>query len=220
MNKSMLTTFAAAVTMAAASAYGQAQPAAAPQASSAPADIVNLQAAAAQPAIEQVLVEPDGVAIALKENGDFQVFARGSGIYDASNPTELAAARNEATLNAKANLAKFIKEKVSSGEQASEVGKKTRMVQGDGKIQTEEVKADTVKNMAKTISTSSEAILQGVITLREQKVPGAGTGGQIQVTVGISSKTLEAVRRLTGNTDPAVVPMKNEGYIRNANTDF
>jgi hypothetical protein len=81
--------------------------------------------------------------------------------------------------------------------------------------------------MAKAITSSAEEILQGVITLREQKVPGSGTGGQIQVTVGISSKTLEAVRRLTGKpapapdvTAPAIAPVNNQRYIHNAHTDF
>ena len=64
------------------------------------------------------------------------------------------------------------------------------------------------------------------------KAPGSGTGGQLQVTVGISSKTLEAVRRLTGQpvqapaapaagpVQPAVAPVNNQGYIHNAATDF
>ncbi len=224
MNKSILTTFAAAIAMTAASAYAQQQSVAAPPASPAQADVANLQMTAAQPAIDQVLTEPDGVAIALRENGDFQIFARGSGVYDVSDPSELASARTEATLNAKANLAKFIKEKVSVEEGITDVVQKTKTLQGNGQVQTKTAKMEEVKTMAKAITTSADAILQGVITLREQKAPGAGTGGQIQVTVGISSKTLEAVRRLTGQAPtgmaPAPAPEKNEGYIHNAATDF
>ncbi len=224
MNKSILTTFAAAIAMTAASACAQEQSVAAPQASPAQADVANLQMTAVQPAIDQVLKEPDGVAIALKENGDFQIFARGSGVYDVSDPSELASARTEATLNAKANLAKFIKEKVSVEEGITDVVQKTKTLQGNGQVQTKTAKMDEVKTMAKAITTSAAAILQGVITLREQKAPGNGTGGQIQVTVGISSKTLEAVRRLTGQAPdgmaPAPAPEKNEGYIHNAATDF
>jgi hypothetical protein len=223
MNKSILTTFAA-VAITAASAYAQAQSVAAPPTSPAQADAANLQMTVVQPPIEQVLTEPDGVAIALKENGDFQIFARGSGVYDVSDPSELASARTEATLNAKANLAKFIKEKVSVEEGITDVVQKTKTLQGNGQVQTKVAKTEEVKTMAKAITTSAEAILQGVITLREQKAPGVGTGGQIQVTVGISSKTLEAVRRLTGQAPagmaPAAAPEKNEGYIHNAATDF
>ena len=224
MNKAILTTFAAAIAMTAASAYAQQQSVAAPPASPAQADVANLQMTAAQPAIDQVLTEPDGVAIALRENGDFQIFARGSGVYDVSDPSELASARTEATLNAKANLAKFIKEKVSVEEGITDVVQKTKTLQGNGQVQTKTAKMEEVKTMAKAITTSAEQILQGVITLREQKAPGIGTGGQIQVTVGISSKTLEAVRRLTGQAPdgmaPAPAPEKNEGYIHNAATDF
>ena len=224
MNKSILTTFAAVLAMTAVSAYAQQQSVAAPPTSPAQADVANLQMTAVQPAIDQVLTEPDGVAIALKENGDFQIFARGSGVYDVSDPSELASARTEATLNAKANLAKFIKEKVSVEEGITDVVQKTKTLQGNGQVQTKVAKTEEVKTMAKAITTSAEAILQGVITLREQKAPGVGTGGQIQVTVGISSKTLEAVRRLTGQAPagmaPAAAPEKNEGYIHNAATDF
>lgn len=210
-------------------ARAQQQSVAAPQASPAQADVANLQMTVAQPTIEQVLTEPDGVAIALRENGDFQIFARGSGVYDMDDPSELASARTEATLNAKANLAKFIKEKVSVEEGITDVVQKTKTLQGNGQVQTKTAKTEEVKTMAKAITTSADAILQGVITLREQKAPGAGTTGQVQVTVGISSKTLEAVRRLTGQpavqpaaqgVAPAVVPTKNEGYIHNAATDF
>ena len=210
-------------------ARAQEQTVAAPPSSPAQTDVANLQMTAAQPTIEQVLTEPDGVAIALRENGDFQIFARGSGVYDMDDPSELASARTEATLNAKANLAKFIKEKVSVEEGITDVVQKTKTLQGNGQVQTKVAKTEQVKTMAKAITASAEAILQGVITLREQKAPGTGTTGQVQVTVGISSKTLEAVRRLTGQPAaqpaaqglaPAVVPTKNEGYIHNAATDF
>ena len=205
------------------------QVAAPPPASPAQADVAALESTVSQPAIDQVLTEPDGVAISLKENGDFQIFARGSGVYDFDDPSELASARTEATLNAKANLAKFIKEKVSVEEGLTDVVQKTKTLQGNGQIQTKVASTEEIKTMAKAITTSAEEILQGVITLREQKVPGSGTGGQIQVTIGISSKTLEAVRRLTGRpapaptvdpTAPAVAPVNNQGYIHNAATDF
>lgn len=224
MNRSII---AAAVIGATFTTAAFAQQAVAPApASPAQTDAANLQMTAVQPAIDQVLTEPDGVAIALRENGDFQIFARGSGVYDVDDPSELSSARTEAVLNAKANLAKFIKEKVSVEEGINDVVQKTKTLQGNGQIQTKVAKTEEVKTMAKAITSSAEQILQGVITLREQKAPGTGTGGQIQVTVGISSKTLEAVRRLTGQPAPmqgvvpAQVPVKNEGYIHNAATDF
>lgn len=226
MNKRLVTTAISGLVLA---TTAIAQQAVAPTPTSpAQADVANLQMTVAQPAIDQVLTEPDGVAIALRENGDFQIFARGSGVYDFDDPSELASARTEGTLNAKANLAKFIKEKVSVEEGITDVVQKTKTLQGNGTIQTKVAKTEEVKTMAKAITSSADAILQGVITLREQKAPGSGTGGQIQVTVGISSKTLEAVRRLTGQPPasvqngiaPAQVPVKNEGYIHNAATDF
>ena len=206
------------------------QVAAPPPPSPAQADAAALQTTVSQPAIDQVLSEPDGVAISLREDGSFQIFSRGSGVYDFDDPSELASARTEATLNAKANLAKFIREKVSVEEGITDVVQKTKTLQGNGQVQTKVASTEEVKTMAKTITTSAEELLQGVITLREQKAPGSGTGGQIQVTVGVSSKTLEAVRRLTGQpapnpaapagVQPAYAPVNNQGYIHNAATDF
>ena len=229
MNKLALAALCGIAIVGSASAQEVAAP---PPASPAQTDAAALQTTVSQPAIDQVLTEPDGVAIGLKEDGSFQIFARGSGVYDFDDPSELASARTEATLNAKANLAKFIKEKVSVEEGITDVVQKTKTLQGNGQIQTKVASTDEIKTMAKAITSSAEEILQGVITLREQKAPGSGTGGQLQVTVGISSKTLEAVRRLTGQpvqapaapaagpVQPAVAPVNNQGYIHNAATDF
>lgn len=145
------------------------------------------------------------MAITIKPNGTFQIFARGTGIYDFNDPDDIKDARRDGTMRAKANLSKFLKEKVSSNEGLDEVSKKSKSMTSDGQVQTVAVSKESVKIATESIRNESEAILTGVITLKEQQVP-RGNGGEIQVTVGISSKTLEAARRLRDIIDRVPTP--------------
>lgn len=154
-----------------------------------------LQANASNAAVQAELDQPDGVAITLKPDGTFQIFARGTGVYDFNDPDDIREARSQGTMRAKANLSKFLKEKVSSSEGLDEVSKKSKSMSSDGKVQKASVSKESVKIATESIRNQSEAILTGVITLKDQKVP-RGNGGEIQVTVGISSKTLKAAQML------------------------
>lgn len=194
-----------------------------------------LQANASNPAVQQELDQPDGVAITLKPDGSFQIFARGTGTYDFNDPDDIKDARRDGTLRAKANLSKFLKEKVASKEGMDEISKKSKSMTSDGQVQKVAVSKESVKVATESIRNESDAILTGVITLKDQKVP-RGNGGEIQVTVGISSKTLLAAQKAAqginqslSNRDPAAAsaaqpgaaaPQSNAGVTRTADTDF
>ena len=154
-----------------------------------------LQANAANAEVQAELDQPDGVAITLKPDGTFQIFARGTGTYDFNDPDDIKDARRDGTLRAKANLSKFLKEKVSSAEGLDEVSKKSKSMTSDGQVQKVAVSKESVKIATESIRNESDAILTGVITLKDQKVP-RGNGGEIQVTVGVSSKTLAAAQKV------------------------
>ena len=194
-----------------------------------------LQANASNAAVQQELDQPDGVAITVKPDGTFQIFARGTGTYDFNDPDDIKDARRDGTMRAKANLSKFLKEKVSSSEGLDEVSKKSKSMTSDGQVQKVAVSKESVKIATESIRNESEAILTGVITLKDQKVP-RGNGGEIQVTVGISSKTLKAAqmaaqginqslsnRDATGGASAPAAPapaQPNNGQTRMADTDF
>ena len=93
-----------------------------------------------------------------------------------------------------------------------------------------------MKIATESIRNESDAILTGVITLKDQKVP-RGNGGEIQVTVGISSKTLKAAQMAAQGINqslqnreapangaaaaPAPAPVQpNKASTRMADTDF
>lgn len=193
-----------------------------------------LQSNAANAEVQAELDQPDGVAITLKPDGTFQIFARGTGTYDFNDPDDIKDARRDATMRAKANLAKFLKEKVSSEDGLDEVSKKSKSMTSDGQVQKVAVSKESVKIATESIRNGSNAILTGVITLKDQKVP-RGNGGEIQVTVGCSSKTLKAAQMAaqginqslqnreapanggTATPDPA---HPNNASTRMADTDF
>lgn len=201
------------------------------------ANTADLQKTAAAPEVQKQFDQPDGAAIFMKPDGSFQILARGSGTYDFDDVDDVNDARKEATLKAKAALAKFMKEKLSTEEAFASASKKVKSITSDGQTQTANVTKESVKTNTQLIRNSADAILKGVITLKEQKIPRKGSSGEIQVTVGVSSKTLKAVGKLvnaldatpeqgqTGNAagrgaSTAVNGNNNKAETREAVTDF
>jgi len=152
-----------------------------------------LQANAGNAVVQTELNQPDGVAFAIRPDGTFLIFAHGTGMYDFNDAEDIREARKAGTLRAKANLSKFLKEKVSSSEGVDEVSKKSKYMTSDGQVQRGVVSKESVKIATESIRNESEAILSGLVVLKDRKVPRRA-GGEIQVTVGISSKTLKAAR--------------------------
>lgn len=193
-----------------------------------------LQANAGNAQVQAELDQPDGVAITVKPDGTFQIFARGTGTYDFNDPDDIKDARRDGTMRAKANLSKFLKEKVASKEGLDEISKKSKSMTSDGQVQKVAVSKESVKIATESIRNESDAILTGVITLKDQKVP-RGNGGEIQVTIGMSSKTLKAAQMVAqgvnqslqnreapaGGAAPAApAAQPNNATTRMADTDF
>ena len=172
---------------------------------------------ASAPEIQQQLAQPDGVAIFLPPDG-FQIFARGTGTYDFDDVDERQDAMKEAVLKAKANLAKFMKEKITTEEAFASASKKVKSITSHGQTQTANVTKESVKTNAEIIRNSADAILKGVIVLKEQKIPHQGSSGEIQVTVGISSKTLKAVEKLVRAIDATPEQGQSAGAGAGAST--
>lgn len=164
-------------------------------------DAADLAKTAAEPAVQEEFAEPDGAAIKLFDDGTFQILARGTGTYDFDDVDDVNDAKKEAVLKAKAALAKFMNEKLNTTESLEEAAKKTKTQTSDGENTTTATTKESVKNTATTIKNQADALLKGVITIKMQKIPRKGTTGEIQATVGVSSKTLKAVGKLTTAID-------------------
>jgi hypothetical protein len=206
------------------------------------ADAAALRSNAANPVVAEDLAEPDGVSLALAEDGSYQIFARGTGTYDFGDEDDRQEALQEAILKAKANLAKFLNETIASDESAGNFSKKAKTLTNDGSVTSAAVSKEQVKTQTTAIRNSSQAILTGAITLETRRIPGSGDGGTYQVTVGVSSKTIAAAESIAkrmaqslanrrpgaGGTGAAVSPaptagnggMPNTPEVRKANTLF
>lgn len=193
------------------------------------ANTADLQKTAASPEVQQQFDQPDGAAIFSKPDGSFQILARGTGTYDFDDVDDVNDARREATLKAKAALAKFMNEKLSTEESFESAVKKVKSVTSDGQTQTANVTKESVKNSTQVIRNSASELLKGVIVLREQKIPRKGSSGEIQVTVGVSSKTIAvagkakaAINAPYGQQEQptAAAPGGNRPETREAVTDF
>ena len=152
------------------------------------ANTADLQKTAAAPEVQKQFDQPDGAAIFLKPDGSFQILSRGTGTYDFDDVDDINDARKEATLKAKAALAKFMKEKLSTEEGFAEQSKKVKSITSDVDPQTASV-------------------------LKEQKIPRKGSSGEIQITVGVSSKTLKAVGKLVNAIDATPEQGQQRGAV-------
>lgn len=149
---------------------------------------------------------PDGVTIRLTPDGGFQIFAVGTGTYDFDDVDDVMDAQNEATLKAKANLAKFMNESLSTDEKIESMSKKVKAIGIQNGETSTSLNKVSVKTALTSIRNSSAALLKGVIVLSSSKVPAKGTSGTYRVMVGVSSKTLAAVGKVVNGIAQAEVP--------------
>lgn len=140
---------------------------------------------------QDIIDAPDGAAIKLFPDGGYQITAVGTGVYDFNDPDDIKDARKAAEMRAKAAIAKFLKEDVSSTEGMAEASKKVKHVSSDGQTQSARVSKTTVKTALESIRNSASALLTGVVVLKDAKIPN-GNGGTYKVMVGVSSKTVAA----------------------------
>jgi hypothetical protein len=103
------------------SALAQDQPAEKPNADGGRTE---LRKAAATQEVQEELESPDGVALELLPARGWRLYGRGSGTYDFNEADEIRGATQDATLRAKAAIAKFLKERVQSTEVMNNVSTK------------------------------------------------------------------------------------------------
>ena len=161
-------------------------------------DRADLKQMAESESVQEAL-EEDGVSIDYNEEGDFVIFARGSGTYDFDDPDDRKAAKEEAVLNAKAAISKFLNETLSTDEAIDQQSKKAKTLSKSGDVSTQAVSSEMVKTQLKSIRNHSESILTGVITLKSEKIPSTGSGGEIQVTVVTSPLTQQAAKEISNS---------------------
>ena len=180
-----------------------------------------LKKAAASEAVERELESPDGVAMQLLPDGGFRIYGRGSGTYDFNEADEIRGATQDATLRAKAAIAKFLRERIQSTEVMNNTATKMRnLTTSSGQAPKAEISKNDVQTRIEQISSRADEVMSGLVIMSSAKKP-IGDGGEIQVTIGWSSKTrstAEAIRagqRLPGSS---ISPGRPNGATNAAGT--
>jgi hypothetical protein len=99
---------------------------------------------------------------------------------------------DEATLEAKTAISKFMSELVSSEELRTSVTERMTKQNNNNKQKSK----TTVENIASLMSSSSEAMLRGVVVLGDCYTPGR----EVRVTVGLKPETLNQAAGLASAT--------------------
>ena len=124
-----------------------------------------------------------------KDGTWLKIFAKGSAAIDFADEDEKEDALMEAEMKAKAQIAKFLKEDISSDEYLNNMSKKLKELNSDGKNQTTKISKKTLKVKSMAISNQAESLLKGVLILCESVDPKAK---KAIVIVGVSPKTQRA----------------------------
>ena len=114
-------------------------------------------------------------------------------------------ARDEATMEAKSLISKFMSEDINSDEVVNRVVNESKISSAEGKSATREELVVRVK----TLRNSSRALLRGTVTLGDCYTPGR----EMRVSVGIKPETIRSAERLSGGISGS---LENEQTAPNA----
>mgnify|MGYP006266812507 FL=1 len=128
--------------------------------------------------------------------GGTKIVATASSSVSFDDIDSIKDAKDEALLEAKAAISKFLTEDIKSDEKVSRVINETKSMSGQSKqaLRTE------VKNRVKTLSNSSQALLRGVVPLGDCYTKGR----EVRVTVGIKPETIASAGNLAGGISKSV----------------
>ncbi len=106
-------------------------------------------------------------------------------------------ARTEATLQAKAEISKFLSEGIQSADVVDKAVQETKSMQGSSKSAMRKEVVDRLTHL----SSVSAALLRGVIVLGECYTPGR----EFRISVGLKPETLQAAGDLSGQIDNGIL---------------
>ncbi len=157
---------------------------------------------------ETIVYQPmnSGVEIIFNADGSDWQKMKAIGLADLKfgDRTDVRQATKKAVLRAKADLTKFMKEKITSKETSEEITKLSMTAKSDGKNLSEDRTRKIVDTTIEKIVNDADAILKGIIVL-ESNVNKDDK--YVRVVIGVSRKTIAVADSLkanfSGNTMPS-----------------
>jgi hypothetical protein len=147
------------------------------------------------PAVD-ILSVPDGVTVLVPPEGGFFVLSAATAAYDFGDPDDTLQAKRNAEAQAKAELAKFMKEKLATESAVDESSNMVKSMSAKDGEEAATIDKNAARKTLQTIKTSADALLQGVATYADANIPGEGKSGEMRVLCGVSSKTMDALNQL------------------------
>ena len=125
---------------------------------------------------------------------NWKLIATGSADVNFDDVSSVNNARSEATLEAKAQLAKFVNETVASEERINTISKQVVAKQQDANGGSKEVTENSVKESIKKLANAGSAAFRGALVIGDCYTPGK----EYRVTVGIKPQTIQAAGNAAG----------------------
>lgn len=129
-------------------------------------------------------------------NGGTKILATASAGVSHDDIDSIKDAHEEATMEAKAAISKFMTEGIKSESTINKVVNESKTTSGE---QSERIRKELVQRV-KTLSSSSQALLRGAIVLGDCYTKGR----EVRVSVGIKPETIKAAGNLAGSISKSV----------------
>lgn len=126
--------------------------------------------------------------------GGVRILATGQASVEMDDVGSIKDAREEATLEAKAIIAKFLTEEIRSTSQIDKLANESKQV--DGK--SAQINRAEMITRLKSLRNSAQALLRGVVPLGSCYTKGR----EVRVTVGLMPETIRAAEGVAGEIDP------------------
>lgn len=186
-----------------------------------------LKSTADSASVKEDLEGPDGCSVQLGDPSNWKLICVGTAAYDFNDSDEIKDATRAATLDAKAALARFLNEKLSTTESIDKVvTKQAAQATGQGR----NVSKTSLQTQMTSIKSSADAIVRGVIVIESEQI-WSGSTGTVRVKVGQSQKTIGVAGQFahdnaaaggsgTGNGAPAADDPGPAHTTRKSDSDF
>ena len=133
-------------------------------------------------------------SVNIDENGNIKLKATAEDVMKIADVRDKQACLKKAELKAKADIAKFFKEQVTSKEIIDELSQQVEKAKNEGGNGLESISRDVVINEVTQIQNNAEAALRGVVVI--EKIASVETK-KCSVTVGFNSKILKVAEGAT-----------------------
>ena len=167
------------------------------------ADDVNNNTTASTQQQEPQYTSPTGVELKFNDDGSVRaIIATGEADLQFGDRKDIRKAVQVATMRAKANISKFMSEDIKSSENLAEVTE--TLVEQEN----ENTKASrkTAEMQLEAISNNSQAILTGVVTLKQDINKNEK---YVSVTVGVKEQTIQAATGISNSINQGMIDRQN-----------